>query len=125
VLRGGFAGAALLLIAGCAGAASQKQGEAGVPVLEEMTGKAADRVAGCIVDSLEAQDSSLTQTTFSATQTFDGYSITGTQRVAVSIDIILLIDVVRIANQTRVRMYTHFLVGKGPSTYFRAVRGCL
>ena len=125
MLRGGFAGAALLLITGCAGAASQRQGEAGVPVLEEMTGKAADRVAGCIVDRLEAQDSSLTQTTFSATQTFDGYSITGTQSVAVRTDTILLIDVVRIANQTRVRMYTHFLVGKGPSTYFRAVRGCL
>lgn len=94
MLRGGFAGAALLLITGCAGAASQRQGEAGVPVLEEMTGKAADRVAGCIVDKLEAQDSSLTQTTFSATQTFDGYSITGTQSVAVRTDTILLIDVV-------------------------------
>ncbi len=124
LLKISFAGAALLLIGACAGAMGVK-GEAGMPVLDETTGKTADRVANCIGDRLEAQNPELYQTRFSVNPTFDGYSITGTQGLKAGDDTILLIDVVKLADQTRVRMYTHFLIGKGPSAYLRAVRDCL
>lgn len=114
--------AALLLLAGCESAMSLREGRV---ILEETSTKPADQVAGCIGDKIEAQNSSLSQITYSTRPTADGFSISGIQGLTVGADTILLIDISRTSQGTRIRMYTHFLVGDGPPVYFMAVRGCV
>lgn len=117
-----FSIGALLLLAGCQSAMNLRNGRV---VLEETSAKPADQVAGCIGDKIESQNTSISQTTYSTRPTADGFSISGTQGLSVGTDTILLIDISRTSDGTRVKMYTHFLVGDGPAAYFAAVRGCV
>lgn len=116
---------ALLALGACASPAGLRQGR---PVLDETTAKRSERVAGCIGDKLDAQNSTLSQIRYSTRPTSNGYSISGDQTGLVlwgGTDTILLIDISNTGDETRVKMYTHFLVGDGPAAYFDLVRGCI
>jgi hypothetical protein len=116
---------ALLALAACASPAGLREGS---PVLDETTAKPSERVAGCIGDKLEAQNSALSQIQYSTRPTSNGYSISGDQTSLVlwgGTDTILLIDISNSGNETRVKMYTHFLIGNGPVAWFKLVRGCI
>ena len=116
---------ALLALGACASPAELRQGRS---VLDETTAKPAERVAGCIGDKLEAQSTALLRVRYSTRPTLNGYSISGNETSSVlwgGTDTILLIDISNTSDKTRVKMYTHVLIGDGPAKYFDIVRGCI
>jgi hypothetical protein len=116
---------ALLALGACANPVGLRQGRS---VLDETTAKPSERVAGCIGDKLEAQNSGLSQIRYSTRPTSNGYSISGDETSSVlwgGTDTILLIDISNTSDKTRVKMYTHFLIGDGPAAFFDSVRECI
>ena len=99
------------------------------PVLEETTSLPARQVAGCIGDKLQAWPESSQQIPILATRlTETGYSISGSATLpglwgAGGTDTVVLVDIDDLKTKTRVRLYTHFVMGGG--VIVKMVRSCL
>lgn len=99
------------------------------PVEAEFCSLPARQVAGCIGDKLQAWPESSQQIPILATRlTETGYSISGSATLpglwgAGGTDTVVLVDIDDLKTKTRVRLYTHFVMGGG--VIVKMVRSCL
>ena len=111
--------AALFALGACASPMSLRQGK---PDLDEVTNSAPERVAGCIGDKLEASPVA-SQGRLSSRPTANCYSISENQALTAGDDTIVLVDIAKTDNGSRVQLFTHFLAGNGGIPAI--IRGCL
>lgn len=105
---------ALFVLAACASPGELRQKPTN---LSELTNAPVDRVAGCIGDKLEGV-ASANRGRLSSRPTSNGYSISIDQTMpglwsAGGTDTIVLVDISKTDNKTRVQLFTHFLMGDG------------
>lgn len=108
----------------CAGCSTPGDLRDGMPVLEQASMKSPEQIAGCIGDRLETDKTVFDSTNISVRPTSTGYSVSGTESVYTGSDTVLLIDIAKTPSGSDLKMFTHYLIGKGPPLYFAAVRDC-
>jgi hypothetical protein len=115
---------ALFALAACATPTSMRGG--GKPDFDAMSDKDPQKMAGCISDRFEEADVGFTGVRFSTRPTSLGYSISGDKAGPLlfgGADTILLVDVAKSDNKTRVQLFTHILMGE--EKWIALVRACI
>jgi hypothetical protein len=115
--------ALMLLVTACATAGDLRQGKTD---LDEVTNTPSERLAGCIGDRFESSPAA-SRVRFSTRPTMNGFSISGDQSLpglfTGGTDTIILVDITKHDTATRIRVWTHILVGTSP--LIAVVRTCL
>ena len=115
--------AGCLVVCACASPASLRSGK---PALDQTSGKAPERMAGCISDKFENVGFAATRIQFSTRPTSNGYSISASQTSYTLLggsDTILLVDISNSSGGSRVQMYTNFIIGG--ESWVALARSCL